>query len=1554
MTWESPLSAPEVRQLQAILDNDPVAIFVSDVESRQVLYANRRARETLLPPDGGEACCYHIAGYQSACPFCHAGRMSRDDVLVREYRHPLNGRVYQLSGKLVDWGDRPAHIEYVRDVTEQRAESERADRLQEGLKETFTSVPCGLCVYRIEWPEIVPLFHNPAFYEVVGYSDEHIRSVREKTDYLGVHPEDVGLLREKIAAAYHGGGSVRHSYRLWNDRRGEYRWINLDGTIKTHEDGAKIFYGIYTDVSERVHLEEELKAANEKMQDIVNAIPGGVAIYRVSDIFETVYFSDGVPELTGYTVEEYRELIKRDAIEMTYPEDAAMVAAKAREALRDRTVADFEFRKLHRDGHIVWVHAQAKQVGEERGRPLLQCVFHNITALKETQLELDHLVNSIPGGIAGYRVEEGRFVPTYFSAGVPALTGYTREEYGEIVRRDAFDAVYEADRPRVLAAARAALESGKVLDISCRMRHKNGTLVWLHLNGRRMGPLSESTRFYGVFTGMSAEAQLFQSIANETADGIYVIDRKNYDLLYINESRELFAKSGGRVGQKCYAALHGRDAPCVFCTLHSHAPDGKAHEMAVDGSGRFYTTRFMESDWNGIPAYVKYVHDVTEEVRTQKEKARLEQYFQTVVKHLPGGVAVVRYKPDGSMIPEFLSDGFAAMTGMTQEAAWELYRRDAMAGVHPDDREAVAARMAEFIGGGESSCELIYRLKKGDGGYIWVKNSLSMLQSEDGELRIYAGYHDMTREREEREELRKQFNDRILQHYRTPGPNALVVGHCNVTRDQILEIIDHTDSGLLSTFGTERETFFMGLSNLVVDEEGRRIFREAYLNGPSQAAFDRGDTEIIRDFFVRLPKEKRGRYVRFKVNLVETPDTGDVTGILTVTDITEQTISERILRRLSVAGSDLVVDVDVPEDRYRVLNGEMDAGDIPAQEGRHSDRIAYMLQKQVVPRDREQVKTLLDPDYIMERLQREDSYSFHYAIFGERGEVLTKKLTVSAIDLRLGRVCLARADITDSVREQQGLLNVVAYTFELLGLIQVVTRRMTMHTRQTVLENLPPFVVEDYNASIKLIARRYNPEGGTEELERQLRLETMLRHLEEQPAGYDFVFPHRSEEGLRYKQITVLWGDGEHKTVCMVRADVTDMLAEERRSKKALEQALELAEEASRAKSDFLSSMSHDIRTPMNAIMGMTALASAYIDDPARVADCLRKISVSSRHLLSLINDILDMSKIERGKITLNRMEMSVPGLLEQLSTIIEPQARAAGLSFCARAGRVRQERFIGDALRVSQILLNLLSNAVKFTPEGGRVEFFAEELSAESAGRVRYRFVVRDTGIGMSEEFLASMFDPFSRSREATRVEGTGLGLSIAKGLVDLMGGTISVESRPGEGSAFTVELECEAGGASGLPAGKAAGPQSAAPSEEAPFAGRRILVAEDNEINAEILCGLLEIYGAETVVRTNGAKAVREFRERAPGTYDAVLMDIQMPEMNGYEAARAIRGLDRPDARTVPIIAMTANACSEDVQAALAAGMTAHGAKPIDTAILQSTLRRALEDAGGGPPRA
>ena len=1172
--------------------------------------------------------------------------------------------------------------------------------------------------------------------------------------------------------------------------------------------------------------------------------------------------------------------------------------------------------------------------------------------MKETQLEMDHLVNSIPGGIASYRVEDERFIPTFYSDGVMALSGHTREELKELVRDDALNVVYKQDRGRVLALALEALSAGTVLDTSYRMRHKDGNLIWIHINGRRMGPQAESMRFYAVFTGLSAESRLFQGIADESADGIYVIDKNNYDLLYVNESDQLFTHGKKYLGQKCYQALHGNDAPCEFCTLQSHKADGKEHEMAVKGADQYFNTRFREMDWNGIPAYIKYVRNTTEEVKTRKEKERLEQYFQTVVKNLPGGIAVVLYERDGSMTPEYLSDGFAKMTGMKLEDAWRLYRQDAMAGVHPDDRKSVKEQMDAYLASGDDRCEIIYRLKKGQDGYLWVRNTLSLIQSEGGKSRVYAVYHDITKERQKQEEIRLQYNELIIQHYRTPGPNALIIGHCNITQNRILEIIDHTDSNLLKTFGTVREEFFTGISRFIVDEQERAAYLNIYLNAPALAAFERNETEQVLECFVKLPQELRGRYVQIKMNMVATPGSGDVTGILTVTDITEQKIGERILHRLSVTGYDFVADVDLEEDRCKIVSQKEGINCAPPKAGCFSEWAAYMYRAMVVPRDKEQYKAALDPENMKKRLKNRDSYTFAFSIADDNGDVRTKNMTVSAVDLRLGRVCLSRTDITDSIREQQGLLNMIAYTFELAGFIELGSGRLTLYTRETVLKSLPPYEFENYKDSIRNFIDQFGAEESKPGMQRQFQMETMLEQLAKKPGGYEFLFSSRAGNGERYKQINVLWGDVNHRTICLVRADVTDMLAAERQTKKELENALALAKEANRAKSDFLSAMSHDIRTPMNAIMGMTALASFHLDDRGRVADCLEKISLSSKHLLSLINDVLDMSKIERSNITLNRIQLSLPKLLAQLSSMLAPQAKASGLRFDIHTQELVHSWFYGDSLRINQILINILSNAIKFTPAGGRVDFLTEEIPPlREDGRVRYRFTIRDTGIGMSQEFLTHIFDPFTRSNTASQVEGTGLGLSITKGLVDLMGGKISVETELEKGTSFRVELEFEVCEREEELPGDIAEIHPGLLENGKMLAGRRFLVAEDNDINAEILSELLELYGAESVVMTDGAQAVRAFCESSPGTYDAILMDIQMPELNGYEATRAIRKLERPDAREIPIVAMTANAFAEDVQAALDAGMNTHVAKPVDIEVLQGTLCRILEDSAQRP---
>lgn len=572
----------------------------------------------------------------------------------------------------------------------------------------------------------------------------------------------------------------------------------------------------------------------------------------------------------------------------------------------------------------------------------------------------------------------------------------------------------------------------------------------------------------------------------------------------------------------------------------------------------------------------------------------------------------------------------------------------------------------------------------------------------------------------------------------------------------------------------------------------------------------------------------------------------------------------------------------------------------------------------------------------------------------------------------------------------------------------------------------------------------------------------------------------------------------------MLELDAARRAADDAR--RTADAAREQADAANRAKSEFLSNMSHDIRTPMNAIVGMTAIARAHADNPATVSDSLKKIELSAKHLLGLINDVLDMSKIESGRLALNVAPVSLPDIVENIVGIMQPQVHAKRQDFDVVVRGIRCEDVLADATRLNQVLLNLLSNAHKFTPVGGRISLIVEQLdggaaaaaaggaavaadgtagapadgaaagAAPAPGRVRTRLTVRDTGIGMSPAFKEKIFDSFEREDTARvrKIEGTGLGMAITKRIVDEMGGDIAVESEQGVGTTFTVTVDLERAGAQepmALPAwsllvvdddrdlcesaaatledlgahaewvqsggeavelveersrgaegfravlidwqmtgmdgiacarairarvgsstpillisaydwteiesearaagidgfvakplfrstlyralsavadGPSASSEASAP--EADLAGRRVLLAEDNELNWEVARELLGALGLELTWAENGREAVDAFASSEPGTFDAVLMDIRMPEMDGYQATRAIRALSRPDAATVPVIAMTADAFSEDIERARDAGMDAHVAKPIDLRELVRTLARCLAGAGEG----
>lgn len=461
---------------------------------------------------------------------------------------------------------------------------------------------------------------------------------------------------------------------------------------------------------------------------------------------------------------------------------------------------------------------------------------------------------------------------------------------------------------------------------------------------------------------------------------------------------------------------------------------------------------------------------------------------------------------------------------------------------------------------------------------------------------------------------------------------------------------------------------------------------------------------------------------------------------------------------------------------------------------------------------------------------------------------------------------------------------------------------------------------------------------------RETSLESIAKDLSDRSMH---IFTFRSTHGgeIKYQEMKIvrsgLWDDRNHIFVMGIRSTDAET-RKEMAQRQLLEDALEQANRANKAKSTFLSNMSHDMRTPLNAIVGFTNLSIAHIDDRAQVDDYLGKIMSSGKHLLALINNVLDMSRIESGKLQLENEANDLDDIVGGLISMVEADANAKRLHLTSDMSAVEHKGVLCDRLRLGQVLINIISNSIKYTEEGGTIDLSVAEQPSASDKYAAYTFTVRDNGIGMPKEFIDRIFEPFEREKNTTLsgIHGTGLGMSITKNIVDMMGGSISVESEQGVGTTVTVSLTFPL--SSELPHEQA--DNHAGHSEHTAPSGRRILLVEDNELNQEIALMILSDAGFEAELAENGKVAVDKLSASAPGYYDLILMDIQMPVMSGYEAARAIRALPNRQLASIPIIAMTANAFEEDRREALKAGMNGHIAKPIDVPTLLDTLNEIL----------
>ena len=482
---------------------------------------------------------------------------------------------------------------------------------------------------------------------------------------------------------------------------------------------------------------------------------------------------------------------------------------------------------------------------------------------------------------------------------------------------------------------------------------------------------------------------------------------------------------------------------------------------------------------------------------------------------------------------------------------------------------------------------------------------------------------------------------------------------------------------------------------------------------------------------------------------------------------------------------------------------------------------------------------------------------------------------------------------------------------------------------------------EDYAGFLRLVFRSIPDAGEREHFARQFSRERLHALCAGERERCYLEYQRDWGDELRWVAAEAFAVPGERRredVIMAFRLIHAAKTAQLERSR-LLRESLESARTAARAKDDFLSRMSHDMRTPMNAVIGFTDLARRSLDDREKAEACLDKVEVASRQLLHLINEVLDTAKIEQGKMELQLSPVDLAAQVRETASLFQMQAQAQGKDFQLEVPPFSHPVVETDQRRLEQILNNLLSNAVKYTPPGGSIRLSAREEPGDRPDWHIYRFTVSDTGIGMSPAFLERLFLPFERedTSMSNQVSGVGLGMAITRNLVQLMGGRIDVESVQGQGSRFTVALPCPAAQVPGMP-------------EESPAAGAfslrglRLLLAEDNPLNREVAAELLGLEGAQVTAVQDGRAAVAAVKNAPPGAFDAVLMDIQMPVLDGYAAARAIRALERPDAETLPILALTANAFADDVIAARQAGMNGHVAKPVDLDKLRAALAAVL----------
>ncbi len=937
---------------------------------------------------------------------------------------------------------------------------------------------------------------------------------------------------------------------------------------------------------------------------------------------------------------------------------------------------------------------------------------------------------------------------------------------------------------------------------------------------------------------------------------------------------------------------------------------------------------------------------IQEQLSSLEEEIRQRnRQLEVIMSSIAGGLKISN--DDDTYSFAFVSKEAAALFGYTIDEFMEATGGSAVGNVYPPDLPKALADCAEAFKDGGLAYATKYRVRCKDGSLKWVMDSGKKSKDADGRWMVNSLYLDITRSEADAQRLREQ-TDLLSSIYATVPCGIIRFVR---SRDRSFRLIS-LNRAVIALMGYEsmeagKDDWHDGMMGAVVEED-RKILENAY--NMLERVGDRRDCE----YRVRWRDGSVHWMDATSMIVGVTPEGEDILQ-RTMVDATQRKIlqqrldREHEMYRLAMEASSAIMfeylmDSDTfisyePRTGRGVLRNEIKdySKVLKRHEIVHPDDVATVVDNICNGRTEVFEVRCTTPEglpgefvwhRVNSRLMRDDERPLRVVGALHNIHKMKSKLSESSERLQMNQSALqAINDVYVSIF----YVNLQEDSYYAVRLPEA-DKRGGLPRSGSYSGALCSYIIRDVD------------EADKEKVAGLCDRESIFRSLAGHSGHLEVEFRHK-KSACWFRMEVHLTAAGKSgmdtaifafRNISSEKQKELEHYEEEKKAKRALEEAYASVNRADKAKSEFLSRMSHDIRTPMNAIMGMAAIARNSLGNDERIKDCMSKIDLSGRHLLGLINEVLDMSKIESGNMSLSEDVIVLDRFLKEVSDIIRPDVEQKNQHYQVVRKEGKHEAVLGDTVRLKQILINLLSNAVKYTPEGGHITVALEEKLSGGSGVGCFEFVVEDDGIGMSPEFLDKLFLPFERAEDerVSQIQGTGLGLSITLNLVQMMNGTIQVDSRLNEGTKFVITVYLKLVQDESMAEAAREDGGTYAGYEFAP--GTRILLAEDNHLNQEIVVDLLSMNGIETDCADNGKEAVEMFLAKPPGTYTLILMDIQMPVMDGYSAARAVRSLgdagERPDAAGIPIIALTANAFVDDAYRAKQAGMDEHVTKPLE----------------------